>query len=155
MLLLPPALPPGGALVPAEDFVSMLDDALVPVSLAMRDLVARRDDARHTRIVVLIDGAVTGPAGATPATAAMGGLLGLARSWALEFAPLLVTVNVVVAGVEVGADLDVARMESALPPPDAKALAHAVSFFLHPEAGSITGQVLTVCGGRLAGLIPV
>ncbi|WP_236033384.1 SDR family oxidoreductase [Belnapia mucosa] len=155
ILVLPPVLDRVDARIPVEDFIDALDAILVPAGLMARDLVARRGADQGTRIVVLLDSAVTGPAHNTVAAAAMGGLLGLARSWALEFAPLLVTVNVVVIGFDPAADPGAPRLPHMLPQPDVKAVAHAVAFFLDPRAASITGQVLSVCGGRLASGLPL
>jgi NAD(P)-dependent dehydrogenase (short-subunit alcohol dehydrogenase family) len=92
--------------------------------------------------------------GATTASAVTGGLIGLARSWALELGPEGITVNAVVAGAGVeGSD-----WEQALPPighhPTDDEVAHAVTFFLDERSGGVNGQVLFVCGGLTPGIMP-
>jgi len=89
-------------------------------------------------------------------------MLGMARTWALELAPLGVTVNVVAPG-----PVKTANFHGIVPegPPTEKVIqaipvkrlgqpedvARAVMFFASPESGFITGQVLYVCGGTSVG----
>jgi len=91
------------------------------------------------------------------------GIIGLARTWALELAPLGITVNVVSPGpirtqnfwdiVPEGSDAE-AALAARIPvgrlgePAD---IARALMFMADPEAGFITGQVLMVCGGASIG----
>ena len=156
--VLAPEVPAGAGAAetdPAE-MLAALDDALIPAGLLARDLFARAPAGGDRRIVVLCDWAVTGPPAATIEAAVMGGMLGLARSWALEFAPLGVTVNAVVAGpdlAEAGATRPVSPGLVRSPTPEA--VADAVLFFLSAGAGCVTGQVLTVCGGRTAARLPI
>lgn len=95
------------------------------------------------------------------------GLLGLARTWALELAPHGITVNVVAPGpirtenfweiVPKGSDRE-ADLARRLPvgrlgePAD---VARALMFFAAPEAGFVTGQCLYVCGGASLGALPL
>jgi len=87
------------------------------------------------------------------------GLVGMARTWALELAPHGVTVNVIAPGpiltdnfwdlVEkdspeqhaYAAKVPVGRLGE---PED---VANAILFFADPKAGFVTGQTLFVCGG--------
>lgn len=141
----------------AETLLAALDEALADAGIAARALVADRPEKPTPRIVMVVDWAVTGPAHDTIAASVCGGLVGLARSWALEFAPLGVTVNAVIAGPEAlladDAVLPLAGPLAARPRPEH--VAHAVAFFLDPRAASISGQVLSVCGGRTPGSLPV
>jgi NAD(P)-dependent dehydrogenase (short-subunit alcohol dehydrogenase family) len=107
--------------------------------------------------VLLLDWAVTAAPGRTAASAVSGGLLGLARSWSLEFAPLGVAANAVVAGPDAGADpvFDPTEESWLIRRPTPEDVAHAVSFFLDPRSMAITGQVLMVCGGRTAGRLTI
>jgi NAD(P)-dependent dehydrogenase (short-subunit alcohol dehydrogenase family) len=90
-------------------------------------------------------------------------MLGMARTWALELAPIGITVNVVAPGpietdnfysvIQRGSP-QVERIAQAIPvrrlgePGD---VARAVMFFADREAGFVTGQVLYVCGGASVG----
>lgn len=91
------------------------------------------------------------------------GLIGLARTWALELAPQGITVNVVSPGpirtqnfwdivpkdsdaeTALAARIPVGRLGE---PAD---VARALMFLADPDAGFITGQVLMVCGGASIG----
>jgi NAD(P)-dependent dehydrogenase (short-subunit alcohol dehydrogenase family) len=156
IIAIPPPLGTAAEATEVEAMLAALDAMLVPVGMLARDLVARHGPGQDTRIVLLCHWAVTGPPAASTTAAVMGGIVGLARSFALEFAPLGVTANVVL----IGPDLDAAA-EPAPPPfglvrrPTPAAVAHAVLAFLAPPAGCITGQVLSVCGGRGAAALPV
>ena len=79
------------------------------------------------------------------------------RSWALELAPLGITVNTVAPGfipVERHAGVSAEVRDAYLASVPAGRMgrrgdvAHAVSFFASEEAGFITGQRLVVSGGR-------
>jgi NAD(P)-dependent dehydrogenase (short-subunit alcohol dehydrogenase family) len=90
-------------------------------------------------------------------------MLGMARTWALELAPEGITVNVVAPGpvrtdmfydvIDKGSERE-QRLAASIPvgriglPED---VARAVSFFVAPDAGFVTGQVLYVCGGASIG----
>lgn len=89
------------------------------------------------------------------------GLMALARSWALELGPRGITVNGIAPGA-ISTDLwlrsndDAARAAliegtalRRLGSPDD--VARAIAFFLSPENGFVTGQVLYVCGGLSLG----
>src|SRR5690606_13949180 len=121
--------------------------------------------ARHEgRIVNICSRVIHGSAGRTSYSAAKGALLACTNTWALELAPYGITVNAVSPGpvetelfreaTPVGSEAEKAALNT-IPmgrlgqPSD---VAAAVTFFLSPEAGFITGQVLGVDGGgSLAG----
>ena len=93
-------------------------------------------------------------------------MLGMARTWALELAPHGITVNVVAPGPIRSTDMfhDVIPagserergLAASIPvkrlgePQD---VARAVRFFVEPDNGFVTGQVLYVCGGASVGSI--
>jgi NAD(P)-dependent dehydrogenase (short-subunit alcohol dehydrogenase family) len=120
--------------------------------------------ARYGRVVLVSSRAVLGLPTRSVYSATKAGMLGMARTWALELAPHGVTVNVVAPGpirtpmfhsiIPEGAHTD--RVAQAIPvgrlgePDD---VARAVMFFADRDAGFITGQVLYVCGGTSVGTL--
>ncbi|MDO5604044.1 MAG: SDR family oxidoreductase [Paracoccus sp. (in: a-proteobacteria)] len=103
----------------------------------------------------------------TAYAASKAGIIGMARTWALELAPHGITVNVVAPGpvltdnfwgiipkgspaeTDLAARLPVGRLGT---PAD---ITRAFMFFAEPEAGFITGQTLYVCGGASIGGTPI
>jgi 3-oxoacyl-[acyl-carrier protein] reductase len=110
--------------------------------------------------------AVLGLANRTVYSATKAGMLGLARTWALELGAHGITVNVVAPGPIEATEMfheiipvdspKLPRIVDAIPvkrlgrPED---VARAVLFFVAPEAGFVTGQTLFVCGGTSVGSI--
>jgi 3-oxoacyl-[acyl-carrier protein] reductase len=138
----------------AEDFIGTTEEALVGAETAARYLLNVAPAGQARRLVLLSGWAVMGLPRATTASAVMGGMIGLAKSWALELGPEGITVNAIVAG----AGVDGSDWEKALPPighhPTNEEIAHAVTFFLDERSGGVNGQVLFVCGGLTPGIIP-
>ena len=115
------------------------------------------------RVVLLSSRAALGLATRTVYSATKAGMLGMARTWALELAPQGITVNVVAPGpirtdmfydvVEAGSDKEKA-VAAGIPVRrlgEAEDVARAVTFLADPANGFITGQVLYVCGGTSVG----
>jgi len=136
-----------------------------PLSLVQANLPAMKQ-ARFGRIVLISSRAALGLAKRTAYAATKAGMLGLARTWALELAVHGVTVNVVAPGPIAETEMfeeiipaASARMAAAVKqvpvgrfgtPQD---VARAVMFFADPEASFVTGQTLFVCGGTSVGSI--
>lgn len=106
------------------------------------------------RVVLLGSRTATGAAGRSQYAATKAALVALARSWASELAPRGVTVNVVApAATDTPMLRDPARLGVApkVPPLGRfvrpSEVAGTVAFLLGPDAGAITGQSLTICGG--------
>ena len=119
--------------------------------------------ARFGRIVLLSSRAAVGLATRTAYSATKAGMLGMARTWALELAGDGITVNVVAPGpvrtdmfhdvVAAGSEKERA-LAAAVPVKrlgEAADVARAVRFFVDAENGFVTGQVLYVCGGTSVG----
>jgi NAD(P)-dependent dehydrogenase (short-subunit alcohol dehydrogenase family) len=122
--------------------------------------------AHFGRIVLIASRAALGLPGRTHYSATKAGLIGLARTWALELAADGITVNVVAPGpirgtamfhavIERGSEREVA-LATGIPvkrlgePDD---VARAVGFFADAQNSFVTGQVLYVCGGASVGTL--
>jgi len=120
------------------------------------------------RIVMISSRGALGLATRSAYAATKAGMIGLARTWALELAAEGITVNVVAPGPIRGTEMFHAvvpadsereqRLAAAIPvqrlgtPED---VARAVDFFADPAAGFVTGQVLYVCGGASVGTLTI
>ncbi len=120
------------------------------------------------RIVMISSRGALGLATRSVYAATKAGMIGLARTWALELAAQGITVNVVAPGPIRGTEMfhEVVpadsereqRLAMAIPvrrlgtPHD---VARAVDFFVDPQAGFVTGQVLYVCGGASVGTLTI
>lgn len=101
----------------------------------------------------------------TAYSAAKAGMIGMARTWALELAPHGITVNVVAPGpirtdnfwgiipkdsereAAIAKKLPVGRLGTV------RDVSNAFLFFADPENGFVTGQTLYVCGGGSVGTL--
>ncbi len=132
------------------------------ISLVQSALPAMRA-AHFGRIVMISSRAALGLPTRTAYSATKAGLIGMARTWALELGPEGITANVVAPGPirtamfhdvitagserekELAASVPVRRLG------EADDVARAVSFFADRGNGFVTGQVLYVCGGTSVG----
>ena len=149
--------------VKLDDLDALVDLHLgAAIQLVQAALPAMRA-ARFGRVVLLSSRAALGLATRTAYSATKAGLLGMARTWALELAPDGITVNVVAPGpirtdmffdvVPAGSDKERA-LAASVPVKrlgESADVARAVAFFVHPDNGFVTGQVLYVCGGTSVG----
>lgn len=134
-----------------------------PLTLLQAHLPAMKA-AHFGRVVLIGSRAMLGLAKRTAYSATKSGMVGMARTWALELAQHGITVNVVAPGpIEetemfdkvLGQDTERRqRLAASIPvrrigrPED---VARAVAFFTSPAASFITGQTLLVCGGASLG----
>jgi 3-oxoacyl-[acyl-carrier protein] reductase len=123
---------------------------------------------RFGRVVLLSSRGALGLATRSVYSATKAGMIGMARTWALELAAEGITVNVVAPGPIRGTEMfhqvvpaeseRERRLAEAIPvkrlgsPDD---VARAVDFFVHPGNSFITGQVLYVCGGASVGSVTI
>lgn len=124
--------------------------------------------AHFGRIVFISSRAALGLQTRSAYSATKAGMIGLARTWALELAPEGITVNVVAPGpirgtrifhdvVPEGSERE-ANLAKGIPvqrlgePED---VARAVGFFLAADNGFVTGQTLYVCGGASVGSLTI
>jgi len=118
---------------------------------------------RFGRVVLMSSRAAVGLPTRTAYSATKAGMVGMARTWALELAGDGITVNVVAPGpVRTDMFYDVVQRDSdkeralaaSIPVKrlgESADVARAVGFFVDPANGFVTGQVLYVCGGTSVG----
>jgi len=149
--------------VKLEDFGALVNLHLSAAVLLVQAALPAMKAANFGRVVLVSSRAVLGLPTRTAYSATKAGMLGMARTWALELAPHGITVNVVAPGPVQTANFhsivpegspQVEKIAAAIPvkrlgqPGD---VARAVLFFADREAGFVTGQVLYVCGGTSVG----
>jgi 3-oxoacyl-[acyl-carrier protein] reductase len=157
-----PALLPD---VRIEDLEALVDLHLSAAVLLVQAALPAMRRRRFGRIVLVSSRAVLGLATRTSYSATKAGMIGMARTWALELARDGITVNVVAPGpietdifhevvprdpqaVQAVADrIPVGRVGQ---PAD---VARAVMFVADPANGFVTGQTIYVCGGTSVGSI--
>jgi 3-oxoacyl-[acyl-carrier protein] reductase len=133
-----------------------LGAAIIIVQAALTGMRERK----FGRIVLISSRAALGLQTRTSYAATKAGMIGMARTWALELAPFGITVNVVAPGPIRDTDMfrDVVPVGSEREAAIAKAIpvgrlgrsddvARAVAFFADPQNSFVTGQLLYVCGG--------
>jgi NAD(P)-dependent dehydrogenase (short-subunit alcohol dehydrogenase family) len=137
------------------------------VTLAQAVLPSMKQQ-KFGRIVLMSSRGALGLATRTAYAATKAGMVGMARTWALELAADGITVNVIAPGPIAGTDMfhavvpKASDRETAL----AKAIpvqrlgrpddvARAVMFFCDRANGFVTGQTLYVCGGASVGSLTI
>lgn len=119
------------------------------------------------RIVLMSSRGALGLQTRTAYSATKAGMIGMARTWALELAPKGITVNVVAPGpiqtdmfydvIEAGSERET-NIAKGIPVQRlgrADDVARAVMFFSDPANSFVTGQTLYVCGGASIGSITI
>jgi 3-oxoacyl-[acyl-carrier protein] reductase len=153
------------AQVKLEDLDALVNLHLSAALLLLQATLPAMKAAGFGRVVLVSSRAVLGLPTRTAYSATKAGMLGMARTWALELAPQGITVNVVAPGPietdnfysvvprgsgqaeRIGQGIPVKRLGQ---PGD---VARAVLFFADRDNGFVTGQVLYVCGGTSVGTL--
>jgi NAD(P)-dependent dehydrogenase (short-subunit alcohol dehydrogenase family) len=122
------------------DFLDRFDTAMNEAASVVRDVL----DAGTLRRIVLVGSlGARGQASASVPAAIGGGLIALARSWALEFVAEGITANAVLVS-DVEGD-----------PSVTEGVAEAAAFLLSPRTAAISGQVLRISNDTDAGILPL
>ena len=119
------------------------------------------------RVVLMSSRGALGLETRTAYSATKAGMIGMARTWALELAPEGITINVVAPGpiqtpmfydvVDAGSERE-QKIAASIPvqrlgrPDD---ITRAVAFFADPANSFVTGQTLYVCGGASVGTLVI
>ncbi|HJV27896.1 MAG TPA: SDR family oxidoreductase [Aromatoleum sp.] len=124
-------------------------------------------ERRFGRVVLMSSRGALGLQTRTAYSATKAGMIGMARTWALELAPKGITVNVVAPGpiqtdmyyavIEAGSEREKALADSIPVRRIGRAddVTRAVMFFADPANSFVTGQTLYVCGGASVGTITI
>jgi NAD(P)-dependent dehydrogenase (short-subunit alcohol dehydrogenase family) len=157
-----PALLPD---VELEDLNALVNLHLSAAVVLLQACLPAMTAAGFGRVVLVSSRAVLGLPTRTSYSATKAGMLGMARTWALELAPLGITVNVVAPGpietdnfhsIVPRGSPQVEKIAQSIPVKrlgQAGDVARAVLFFTDRENGFVTGQVLYVCGGTSVGTL--
>jgi 3-oxoacyl-[acyl-carrier protein] reductase len=150
-----------------EDFATVQEVNLRSAILAAQAVLPAMRAAGFGRIVNIASRAALGKELRTAYAASKAGLIGLARTWALELAAEGITVNAIGPG-PIATELfrranpdNSPRTRAIIEGVPVKRLgtpedvANGVHFFLDDRSGFVTGQVLYVCGGLTVGLAPI
>jgi NAD(P)-dependent dehydrogenase (short-subunit alcohol dehydrogenase family) len=151
--------------VELEDLDALVNLHLGSAVLLVQAALPTMRERQFGRILLMSSRAALGAQTRTSYSATKAGMLGMARTWALELARDGITVNVVAPGpvhtemfydvIPAGSERE-QKLAASIPvgrvgePGD---VARAVSFFIHPDAGFITDQTRYVCGGASLGSI--
>jgi 3-oxoacyl-[acyl-carrier protein] reductase len=149
--------------VKLEDLNALVNLHIAAAVVLVQACLSAMKAANYGRIVLVSSRAVLGLPTRTAYSATKAGMLGMARTWALELAPHGITVNVVAPGpIETDNFYSVIprgqgeRVAQSIPVKrlgQAGDVARAVLFFADRDAGFVTGQVLYVCGGTSVGTL--
>jgi len=157
-----PALLPD---VKIEDLTALVNLHISAAVIVLQACLPAMKAAGFGRVVLVSSRAVLGLPTRTSYSATKAGMLGMARTWALELAPQGITVNVVAPGpietdnfhsIVPRGSPQVDKVTQSIPvkrlgqPGD---VARAVLFFADRQNGFVTGQVLYVCGGTSVGTL--
>jgi NAD(P)-dependent dehydrogenase (short-subunit alcohol dehydrogenase family) len=145
--------------VSLEDIAATVALNLTAPLLLLQGLLPTMRTAHYGRVINIGSRAGLGKPGRSVYGATKAGLVGMARTWALELAAYGITVNTVAPGPiatelfnqsNPPGDPRTAQLESQIPVGrvgQPEEVAHVVAMFMDRRAAFVTGQVLYVCGG--------
>jgi 3-oxoacyl-[acyl-carrier protein] reductase len=151
--------------VKLEDLNALVNLHLSAAVILLQASLPAMKAAGYGRVVLVSSRAVLGLPTRTAYSATKAGMLGMARTWALELAPQGITVNVVAPGpietdnfhsIVPRGSPQVEKIAQSIPLKrlgQAGDVARAVLFFADRQNGFVTGQVLYVCGGTSVGTL--
>jgi 3-oxoacyl-[acyl-carrier protein] reductase len=151
--------------VKLEDLNALVSLHLSAAVILLQASLPAMKAAGYGRVVLVSSRAVLGLPTRTAYSATKAGMLGMARTWALELAPQGITVNVVAPGpietdnfhsIVPRGSPQVEKIAQSIPLRrlgQAGDVARAVLFFADRQNGFVTGQVLYVCGGTSVGTL--
>jgi len=151
--------------VKVEDLNALVNLHLSAAVILLQACLPAMKAAEFGRVVLVSSRAVLGLPTRTSYSATKAGMLGMARTWALELAPQGITVNVVAPGpietdnfhsIVPRGSPQVDKVTQSIPVKrlgQAGDVARAVLFFADRQNGFVTGQVLYVCGGTSVGTL--
>ena len=149
--------------VELEDLHRAVAVNLEAAILCTQFLVAGMREAGCGRIVNISSRAALGKQSRTVYSITKAGVIGMTRTWALEFASQGITVNAVAPGpigtgffwdANSNDDTATAKLLGAIPVGrigDPADVAHAVAYLMDRRCGFVTGQTHFVCGGMTIG----
>jgi NAD(P)-dependent dehydrogenase (short-subunit alcohol dehydrogenase family) len=150
--------------VTEDDFTRTMNLHLQAAIIFAQAVIPGMKQRRRGRIVNMSSRAALGKKARTVYGGSKAALIGMTRTWAMELGPFGITVNAVAPGpiltdlfMSANSEATVKHLiESTVvgrggTPDD---VARAILFFLSPQSGFITGQVLHICGGASLGASP-
>jgi 2-hydroxycyclohexanecarboxyl-CoA dehydrogenase len=146
--------------LPVDDWDRMIAVNLKGPFLVTREIVPDMLEADWGRIINITSSSVqTGAAGMAHYVASKGGLLGMTKSLAMEYAPKNITVNMVPPGfidtpMLRASPVDVDAYAATMPmkrPGKPEDIAAACAYLASPDATYVTGQTISTNGGRYMG----
>lgn len=151
--------------VDADDLLALAQLHLGAAITLVQAFLPAMKAAGFGRVIFNASRAALGVPTRTSYSATKAGIIGMARTWALELAPHQITVNVVAPGpiltdnfwqiipkdsereAALAQRIPVGRLGTT------DDVANAMMFFAEPASGFVTGQTLFVCGGSSVGTI--
>ena len=147
----------------ASDINNIMQYHLSSALTLMQSFLPSMKKRRFGRVIFNSSRSALGLASHTSYSAAKSGMIGMARTWALELAQHKITVNVVAPGPiltecflkslpkGIQPEKDIAKLVPVGRLGSVDDVANAFMYFADEKSGFVTGQTLYVCGGTSVG----